>query len=176
MRILRSRLEAIHSRVDTRESLARKLYLWKMKGQKIVFTNGCFDLLHRGHAEYLAKAADLGNILIVGVNADESVRRLGKEPSRPLQDEQTRAFLIASLNVVDSAIVFTEDTPKELIGFIQPDVLVKGADYDADETDPKNKKFIVGSDSVRKNGGEVKTIELTEGFSTTRIEEKIKGK
>jgi D-glycero-beta-D-manno-heptose 1-phosphate adenylyltransferase len=170
----RSRLDAIRSRVDTRETLGRKLYLWRLKGQKIVFTNGCFDILHRGHAEYLAKAADLGNVLIVGVNSDASVRRLGKKDSRPLQDEQTRAFIVASLDVVESAIIFDEDTPRDLIGFIQPDVVVKGADYDANETDPKSKKYIAGSDIVRAKGGEVRTIELTEGFSTTAIEVKIK--
>jgi rfaE bifunctional protein nucleotidyltransferase chain/domain len=170
----RSRLDAIRARVDSRESLARRLYLWRIKGQKIVFTNGCFDLLHRGHAEYLAKAADLGNVLIVGVNSDASVKRLGKNPTRPLQDEQTRAFIIASLDVVESAIVFDEDTPRDLVEFIQPDVLVKGADYDASETDPKSKKFIAGSDLVRAHGGSVRTIEITEGFSTTAIEERIK--
>jgi D-glycero-beta-D-manno-heptose 1-phosphate adenylyltransferase len=171
----RSRLDAIHGRVDTKESLARKLYLWRMKGQKIVFTNGCFDILHRGHAEYLAKAADIGNVLIVGVNADASVKRLGKNDSRPLQDEQSRAFIIASLDVVESAIIFGEDTPYDLISFIQPDVLVKGADYDANETDPKSKRYIVGSDVVRAKGGTVCTIDLVAGFSTSAIEQKIKG-
>lgn len=139
-----------------------------------MFTNGCFDILHRGHAEYLAKAADFGNVLVVGVNSDDSVRRLGKNPSRPIQDEQSRAFLLASLSVVESVIIFDEDTPYELLKLIQPDVLVKGADYDANETDPKSKKYIFGSDMVRAKGGEVKTIVLVEGYSTTSIEQKIK--
>lgn len=158
----------------SKEELSRKIYLWHMLGQKIVFTNGCYDLLHRGHAEYLARAVDLGNVLIVGVNSDASVKRLRKNEKRPLQDEASRAFLIASLNVVEAVVIFDEDTPFELISFIKPDVLVKGADYDAAETDPKSKKYIVGSDVVRKAGGEVKTIELLPGFSTTAIEEKIR--
>jgi rfaE bifunctional protein nucleotidyltransferase chain/domain len=170
----RSRLDAIHSRIDTKQSLEKKLQIWRMHGQKIVFTNGCFDILHRGHAEYLAKAAELGNVLIVGVNSDASVRRLGKNESRPLQDEQSRAFIIASLDVVEAAIIFEEDTPIELIKFIQPNVLVKGADYDETVTDPKNKKYIVGSEVVKANNGIVRTIEITEGFSTTAIEEKIR--
>jgi|ERR1051326_343385 rfaE bifunctional protein nucleotidyltransferase chain/domain len=171
-----SRLEAILSRIDTKETLIKKIHIWRMQGQKIVFTNGCFDLLHRGHAEYLAKACGFGNILIVGVNSDSSVKKLGKNDSRPLQDETSRAFIIASLDVVSSAIIFDEDTPHELIKLIEPDVLVKGADYDAEEKNVTSKKFIVGSDLVRVRGGEVRTIALTEGFSTSAIEQKIRGK
>ena len=173
---LKNRVEAIISRIETRETLSRKLNLWRMFGRKIVFTNGCFDILHRGHAEYLIKAADLGKELIVGINSDASVKRLGKNDSRPLQDENSRAYLVASLNAVTSVIIFDEDTPYELIKFIEPDVLVKGADYDAEEKDPKSTKYIAGSDLVRARGGEVRTIELSPGFSTSAIEKKILGK
>ena len=140
----------------------------------IVFTNGCFDIIHRGHIDYLAKASDLGGKLIVGINSDASVKRLGKSNSRPLQDEQTRALIIASLHFVSGVIIFDEETPLELIKLVNPHVLVKGADYDANEKNKESKKYIVGSDSVKANGGEVRTIEFLEGFSTTAIENKIK--
>ena len=172
----RNRLEAVQYRVDTLASLSKKLFLWRLQGLKIVFTNGCFDILHRGHVEYLVKAADLGNVMVVGINSDASVKRLGKNGSRPLQDENSRAFVVAALSVVSAAIIFDEDTPLDLIKFVEPHVLVKGADYDAEEKDTKSKKYIVGSDQVRASGGIVKTIELTEGFSTTAIENRIKGK
>ena len=141
---------------------------------KIVFTNGCFDIIHRGHIDYLAKASDLGGKLIIGLNSDSSVRKLNKAKSRPLQDEKSRAMILASMHFVDAVILFFEETPQDLIRLLTPDVLVKGADYDADEINPQGKKFIVGSDFVRTFGGEVKTIEFLEGFSTTAIENKIK--
>jgi rfaE bifunctional protein nucleotidyltransferase chain/domain len=169
------KLGIIRSKILTRETLDRKLAQWRLLGNKIVFTNGCFDILHLGHADYLAKAASLGNKLVVGINSDDSVKRLGKSPSRPIQDEHSRAMIIASLHVVDAVIVFDEDTPYELIKLVQPDVLTKGADYDVEETDPKSKKYIVGSDIVKARGGEVKSIEFLEGYSTTNIEQKIKG-
>ena len=174
MIVKHDRMTAIEDKIVTKDELGRKLYLWNMQGHKIVFTNGCFDILHRGHAEYLAKAANEGNVLIVGINSDASVKRLGKNSSRPLQDENSRAFLIASLDMVEAVIIFDEDTPLELIKFIQPQVLIKGADYDANEKDPKNKKFIVGSDVVTSRGGIVKTVEFLEGYSTSAIEEKIR--
>jgi D-glycero-beta-D-manno-heptose 1-phosphate adenylyltransferase len=166
-------LEVIQSKIYTRETLTKPLILSRFFGKKLVFTNGCFDIIHRGHIEYLAKTSDLGDSLIVGINSDASIRRQGKGASRPLQDENTRAIILASLHFVSGVIVFDEDTPKELITAISPDVLVKGADYDENEKDPKSKKYIVGSDFVLANGGEVKTIEYIEGFSTTAIEEKI---
>ena len=159
-----TRLDSIQSKIDSKETLAKKLAVWRLQSKKIVFTNGCFDILHRGHAEYLAQASDCGNILIVGVNSDASIKRLGKNPSRPLQVEQSRGFIIASLNVVESVIIFDEDTPLELVQLIQPDVLVKGADYDADEINPSSPKYIVGSDIVRAKGGKVKTIKFLNGF------------
>ena len=167
-------LEVVKSKIYDREPLSKLLATWRFKDQKIVFTNGCFDILHRGHIDYLAKAADAGGKLVVGVNTDASVKQQNKGASRPLQDEQTRALMLASLHFVDAVILFDDKTPEELISFIQPDVLVKGADYDANETDPAGKKYIVGSDKVRARGGEVRTIEFLEGFSTTAIENKIK--
>ena len=168
-------LSVIRNKILDEQSLYRQLMVWKLKTKKIVFTNGCFDILHQGHIQYLVKAKDLGDILIVGVNSDASVKRLGKNPNRPIQDEQARALILASLQFIDNIILFDEDTPLQLIEKIQPAVLVKGADYDAEEKDPKNKKYIVGSDSVRANGGTVATIEFAEGYSTTGIENKITG-
>lgn len=169
-------LEVIQSKIYEREPLEKLLATWRFKAQKIVFTNGCFDILHRGHIDYLAKASDLGNKLVVGINTDASVKQQSKGAARPLQDEQTRVMLLASLHFVDAVILFDEKTPEDIISFIQPDVLVKGADYDANETNPENKKYIVGSDTVRTRGGEVKTIAFLEGFSTTAIENKIKSR
>ncbi len=167
-------LEIVNSKIFTIETLLKPMLVWRFMGNKIVFTNGCFDIIHRGHIDYLAKASDLGGHLLVGINSDASVKRLGKSNSRPLQDEQTRAMIIASFHFVAGVIIFDEDTPKNLIDFIKPEVLVKGADYDVNEKNPQNKKYIVGSDSARAAGAEVKTIEFLEGFSTTAIEEKIK--
>ncbi|MGQ0828753.1 MAG: adenylyltransferase/cytidyltransferase family protein [Bacteroidota bacterium] len=170
----RSSIDIIHSKIHTRETLLILLTMMRFKERKIVFTNGCFDILHRGHIDYLAKAADLGDELIVGVNTDASVKRLGKSSSRPLQDERSRAMILASLHSVSAVILFDEDTPLDLIKLVQPNFLVKGADYDANERDPKSKKYIVGSDIVKANKGEIKTIEFLDGFSTTGIENKIK--
>lgn len=167
-------LDVLINKIQTKDTIEKTIAVAKFKGKKVVFTNGCFDIVHRGHIDYLAKASDLGTTLIVGINSDASVKRLGKSPTRPLQDEQTRAMIIASLHFVSAVIIFDEDTPLELISFLKPDVLVKGADYDANETDKSSKKYIVGSDVVKNNGGEVKTIAFLDGFSTTAIEQKIK--
>jgi rfaE bifunctional protein nucleotidyltransferase chain/domain len=167
-------LEIIQSKIFTRDTLIKPLIVWRFFGKKVVFTNGCFDVLHRGHIDYLAKASDLGGSLVVGINSDASVARQGKGASRPLQDEQTRAMILASLHFVNGVIIFDEDTPADLVNFVKPDVLVKGADYDVNEKDPKSKKYIVGSDIVKMSGGEVRTLEYLEGFSTTAIEQKIK--
>jgi len=158
-------LELINSKIFTRETIRHKLNIWRFKDQKIVFTNGCFDILHRGHIDYLSKAADLGNVLIVGLNSDSSTRNL-KGPNRPINDEHSRALIIASLHFVDAIVLFDEPTPYNLINFIQPDVLVKGADYTVEQ--------IAGSDLVLAKGGKVITIELLPGFSTSAIEAKIK--
>jgi len=138
----------------------------KAKNKKVVFTNGVFDILHRGHIDYLSKAADLGDVLIVGLNTDSSVKRLGKGDSRPIQDEESRAVILASIGFVDFVVLFDEDTPYDLIKFVEPDVLVKGADYKPED--------IVGGDIVKANGGAIVTIDFLEGFSTTSIERKIK--
>lgn len=156
------------------EKLLPILNAARLKDNKIVFTNGCFDILHRGHTEYLAKARDLGGVLVIGLNTDDSVRRQNKSPERPINNEETRATILAALEFVDFVVLFNEDTPYELIKKIQPDILVKGADYDPNETNPTSKKYIVGSDIVRSKGGQIKTIELTEGYSTTGLIHKLK--
>jgi rfaE bifunctional protein nucleotidyltransferase chain/domain len=134
--------------------------MWKFQSRKIVFTNGCFDILHRGHIEYLSKARDLGDVLIIGLNTDASVKRI-KGGNRPVQDETSRAMILASLRFVEAIVLFDEDTPYNLISLVKPDVLVKGGDY-TEET-------IVGADIVKASGGEVVTVPLTEGYSTTQI-------
>ncbi len=157
-------LTTINSKILSRKELSYVLSRWRFLQKKIVFTNGCFDILHRGHIEYLAKAASYGDILMVGLNTDNSVRRI-KGPSRPIQDEKSRALILAALHIVDAVILFDEDTPYELIRQVQPDILVKGADYKTEE--------IVGYDIVMANGGNVVTIEITPGHSTTGILKKI---
>lgn len=139
---------------------------WKQAGYSVVFTNGCFDLVHRGHIDSLAKAAGLGDKLIVGLNSDVSVRIL-KGNDRPLIDQHSRAILLASLLMVDAVILFGEETPYELVKSILPDILVKGSEYQIEE--------ISGYDVVLASGGRVERIELTHGFSTSDIIEKIKG-
>lgn len=138
---------------------------WKTSNQKLAFTNGCFDLLHRGHIDYLDKTAALGDKLIVGLNTDASIKKL-KGEKRPFIDEQSRATLMASLEMVDAVILFNEETPYRLINQIKPDVLTKGKDYKIEE--------IAGFDIVLDSGGQVETIELSKGFSTTSLIEKIK--
>jgi len=147
---------------------------WKGKGELVVFTNGVFDLLHYGHCAYLEDAAKLGDRLVVGINNDASVKGLGKGDDRPINDEKARAYVLACLSFVDRIILFSDDTPYNLIKAIVPDVLVKGSDYSAYETDPNAKDYIVGSDIVNQEGGQVKTVDLLEGYSTTSIIEKIK--
>jgi rfaE bifunctional protein nucleotidyltransferase chain/domain len=151
-------------KILTREQLSAILPDWKKKG-KIVFTNGCFDILHFGHVDYLEKARNLGQKLIVGLNTDTSVQRL-KGPDRPICDETSRAHVMASLEFVDAVILFDEETPLELISFIKPDILVKGNDYTIEN--------IVGADVVLKNGGSVETVPLVNGYSTTNVIKKIK--
>ncbi len=157
--------QSIINKIYSPDNISQILAYWQFKGKKVVFTNGCFDVLHLGHAEYLSKAADLGDILIVGLNTDASVKRL-KGENRPINPENARAFLLASLRVVDAVIFFDENTPYNLIKLIQPDILVKGNDYKPED--------IVGYDILMAKGGEVKTIELVEGFSSSLIIEKMK--
>ncbi len=136
----------------------------KDKGKKIVFTNGCFDIVHPGHIDYLKKAKALGDILVVGVNSDNSIKRI-KGEFRPINNELDRIKILEAFYFIDFITVFDEDTPYNLIKLIKPDVLVKGGDWDL--------KDIVGKDIVEKNGGYVKTIPFLEGYSTTKIIEKI---
>lgn len=162
-------LRNIEQKIYTLEALKARRAVWRNENKKVVFTNGCFDILHLGHVTYLAKAAELGECLVVAVNDDASVRAQNKAENRPINPENARALLLAALSFVDAVVVFSEDTPLNLIQEIQPDILVKGADYDAKETNPNSKKFIVGSTEVKAYGGEVKTIDLVEGYSTTSI-------
>ncbi|MBE0651503.1 MAG: D-glycero-beta-D-manno-heptose 1-phosphate adenylyltransferase [Bacteroidales bacterium] len=159
-------LEIIREKILHPDELERALMRWHLKGRKIVFTNGCFDLLHLGHVDYLSKAKDLGDILIVGVNTDKSVKMLGKGDNRPITDENSRAMIMASLHFVDAVVLFHEETPYNLIKTVQPDVLVKGSDYRVED--------VVGYDIVKSKGGEVVSIDLLPGYSTTSIEQKIK--
>ena len=158
------KLEFLSSKILDREQLRRACVLWNFKNMKVVFTNGCFDILHLGHIEYLAKAANLGDVLVIGMNSDHSVHRI-KGDNRPINDEHSRSMVLAALGFVTAVVLFDEETPYELIKTIQPDVLVKGRDY--------KPKEIVGHDIVLGKGGKVKTIELTPGYSTTGIEQKI---
>ena len=159
--------ERIQKRIFTTgdAEFTRILAYWRFRNFRIVFTNGCFDVLHRGHAEYLSKAADLGEILIVGMNTDASVKRL-KGEARPVNNEQNRAFLMASFGFVSAVVLFEEDTPEKLIEFVKPHFLVKGADY--------NEKTIVGADFVKSYGGDVVTVDLVPGLSSTDIITKSK--
>lgn len=163
--IITDKFEKLKSKIvqdcELEQILAQKRFLNKI----IVFTNGCFDILHRGHVEYLAKAASYGHILIVGLNSDESVKKL-KGPDRPLQDQQTRAMILAALEAVSLVVIFNEQTPYELIKRVQPDILIKGADYKMEE--------IVGYDIVKAKGGQVLTIDLVEGFSSTELISRMK--
>ena len=138
---------------------------WQLEGKKVVFTNGVFDLLHIGHITYLAKAAELGDKLVIGLNSDSSVKRI-KGENRPVNDQNNRAVLLAALFFVDAVVVFDEDTPLNLITTLLPDILVKGADYSIEN--------IIGANEVIANGGEVKTIDFVEGHSSSSIIEKIR--
>ncbi|MCG8391387.1 MAG: D-glycero-beta-D-manno-heptose 1-phosphate adenylyltransferase [Cytophagales bacterium] len=148
-----------------RDQVREKVKAWHSDREKVVFTNGCFDIVHVGHVDYLEKARHLGDRLIVGLNTDDSVRTL-KGKDRPINDEISRARVLAALTFVDAVVLFSEDTPYELIKELTPDILVKGSDYLAEN--------IVGADIVISNGGKVETIELVSGFSTSNIISKIK--
>jgi rfaE bifunctional protein nucleotidyltransferase chain/domain len=146
-------------------SLKNLVKRWQTEGNKVVFTNGVFDLLHIGHITYLAKSAELGDKLVIGLNSDSSVKRI-KGEDRPVNDQNNRAALLAALFFVDAVVVFEDDTPLNLITALLPDILVKGADYSIEN--------IVGAPEVIANGGEVKTINFVEGYSSTSIIEKIR--
>ena len=158
-------MEFLKHKILEGTALQEKIQSWKAGGKRIVFTNGCFDLLHAGHLAYLSEAADLGDVLIVGLNSDNSVQCL-KGPSRPVNDERTRALLLASMFFIDAVVSFSEETPLALIKSIMPDVLVKGGDYEISQ--------IAGSKEVLENGGQVKILSFLPGYSSSSIIEKIK--
>ena len=160
-----SKLENIKSKIYTTGQVKAVLNVWRLLGKKVVFTNGCFDLLHLGHIDYLSKAADMGDKLVIGLNSDASASAL-KGPGRPITDQLSRSLMLASFSFVDAVVIFDEPTPLHLIELVRPDILVKGADYSIEQ--------IVGADLVLHYGGEVKTIEYLSGYSTTLIEKKIR--
>jgi len=160
-----SNLKNIKSKIYSLSDLKIQSDKWKENGEKIVFTNGCFDLLHRGHIEVLANTADLGDKLIIGLNSDSSIKEL-KGENRPIMDEISRAILLASLQFVDAIVFFSDETPLNLIETLVPDILAKGGDYKVTE--------ISGNEVVLENGGEVILVPFIDGFSSTNIVEKIK--
>lgn len=152
------------NKIFTDAGLAAKVNFLN-KDNKIVFTNGCFDILHLGHVDYLSKAKALGDFLIVAVNSDDSVKRLNKGASRPIQNEYSRALIIAALSFVDAVVIFNDDTPLRLIELFKPNILVKGADYTIEK--------VVGAKETLARGGKVELIQFLEGYSTSGIERKI---
>jgi len=159
------KLQWIQNKMRKRDQLLRQCNIWRSFGKKIVFTNGCFDILHYGHLHLVAAAANLGNVLVIGINSDASVKRL-KGEDRPINHEQERMFQMASLLCTDAVCLFEEDTPEELIKTIRPDVLVKGGDYTIEN--------IVGADFVQSYGGTVSIIPFVEGYSTSATIASIK--
>lgn len=165
-------MEKTGDKIKDLEHAKEQVQQWKTQGKKIAFTNGCFDLLHLGHVDYLEKARALGDKLILGLNSDSSVSRF-KGQNRPIQNQNSRARVLAALQFVDLVVFFNEDTPLNLITEIQPDILVKGSDYSSEAND-HSAEYIVGSDVVKSSGGVVKTIDFIPGYSTSKIVEKIK--
>ncbi len=169
-----SHLNYLQSKIHSQESIPSLIAKWKLKGQKVVFTNGVFDILHKGHVTLLAEAKELGDKLILGLNADASVRTLGKGPERPINAEADRAFVLAGLSSIDAIVIFSEPTPYEIIKLIEPDVLVKGGDYNPEQTDSNAKDYVVGSDLQKARNAETATINLVDGYSTTSVVKKMK--
>ena len=160
-----NKIEESATKIKALADAQKKVAEWKSKGERVVFTNGCFDIIHMGHVDYLEKARNLGDHLVVGLNTDSSVSRF-KGAERPIQDQKSRARVLASFQFVDLVVFFDEDTPKDLISSLAPDVLVKGSDYLAEN--------IVGADVVKNAGGEVKTLDFIPGYSTSKVIEKIR--
>ena len=158
-------LEKINDKIFDLEFLMKNIGQWKNENKKIVFTNGCFDLIHLGHIELLARSSDLGDVLIIGVNSDLSIQKL-KGENRPIIEEDSRVKQLAALEFVDAVVLFHEDTPQKLIEKIKPDVITKGGDYKAEN--------VVGNEIVTQQNGQVVIIPLTQGYSTTSILKKIK--
>jgi len=159
------KLNKLKAKIFNIKNLSQIINEWRLNGDKIVFTNGCFDLIHLGHLEILARSADLGDKLIVAINSDVSIKKI-KGNSRPIIEEDSRAKQLAAIEFIDAVILFNEDTPYDLINILKPDVLTKGGDY--------KKNDIVGNQLINKEQGEVVIIPLTQGYSTTSILEKIK--
>lgn len=157
-------IKELEAKILNEKDLIRKISDINKKNQKIVFTNGCFDILHKGHVAYLHAASKLGDILIIGLNTDNSVKRL-KGPDRPLKDEETRALILSAMQFIDYIVLFDEDTPYNLINIVKPDILVKGGDYKIED--------IVGYDIVTQKGGKIMTIDFVEGHSSTKIINKM---
>jgi rfaE bifunctional protein nucleotidyltransferase chain/domain len=155
----------LKEKVVSQDQALKELKAWREKNKKIIFTNGCFDIIHPGHIDYLSQARDLGDILVLGLNTDQSVRRLNKGSNRPINDERTRAYVLAGLASVDLIVFFDEETPYNLIKLLQPNVLVKGKDYEVEK--------IIGFDILKENGGEVITIPFLDGYSTSSLIKKI---
>ena len=158
-------LEIFRSKIVAVPELKKLMSKWRFQDYKVAFTNGCFDILHPGHIHLLTSIADLGTKLIIGLNSDESVRLLEKGPNRPLQDQDSRALILASYSFVDAVVLFNESTPENLITQLKPDILVKGGDYAKEE--------IVGANLVEKAGGKVIVIPLLKGHSTSAIEQQM---
>jgi rfaE bifunctional protein nucleotidyltransferase chain/domain len=156
----------LKNKIISKDTALGRMISLRTSGKKIVFTNGCFDILHPGHVDYLAQARDLGDYLILGLNTDSSVRLLQKAPNRPVNNENSRALVLAGLASVDAIVFFDEKTPYELIDYLKPDVLVKGDDYQVEQ--------IAGHDIVTANGGKVITVPLLSGYSTSAVIKKIK--
>lgn len=165
--------DQIQSKIFTLSSFQKILDAWRKNGESIVFTNGVFDIVHRGHIDYLNKASHLADHLILGLNSDSSVKRLEKGEDRPINKEEDRAYLIAAFGCIDAVIIFNEDTPIELIKNIQPTILVKGGDYNP-SAKIGDAKYIVGSDIVIENGGKIDVIPFLPGYSTTDLLNKIR--
>ncbi len=155
-----------HKKIITKEELLKTVSLLKQEDKKIVFTNGCYDILHSGHVDLLARAKEFGDVLILAINSDASVKRLGKGDARPFNSFEARAFVAAHLESVDYVICFDEDSPLQLIEEIIPHVLVKGGDWEVEN--------IVGSECVQAHGGKTYSLPLVQGFSTTNLADKIK--
>ena len=155
----------LKEKIVSQNQALKELEAWREKNKKIVFTNGCFDIIHPGHIDYLSQARDLGDILVLGLNTDQSVRRLNKGSNRPINDERTRAYVLAGLASVDLIVFFDEQTPYNLIKLLQPNVLVKGNDYEVEK--------IIGFDILKEKGGEVITIPFLDGYSTSSLIKKI---
>ena len=160
-----SHLNILNNKIFSLKDLEDKVTSWKQSGKEVVFTNGCFDIIHRGHIKMLAQAADLGDRFIIGLNSDSSIQNL-KGKNRPIIDQQSRAILLASLSFVDAVILFSDETPINLINTLKPDILAKGGDYEI--------STIVGNEVIQENGGQVILIPFLDGFSSTTIIDKIK--